>query len=692
MFVKEGGRAMRSFKFGWWAFTGLIVGVVSFSGLSFAEEKVLKLGEVVVTATKQERLAKDTPAQVTVITSEDIEKSGASTVAEALKGIPGVAVYDKYGSGVGADIVLRGHYHAGHSYGYTLVLVDGMPQVTPDSGKVYWDLIPLSNVERIEVVMGPGSALWGGNAVGGTINIITKKPSEEPGAQVTTKFGEYGMKHYSFYGSIMGKEGWIKDLGLAVSFESKEADGWRYNSSYDIENYWLKVNKDIKEWGANLSLTFLSSDKYQRYAGKISQEMWDANDLTSPYREYYKHTYGDYDVDYQRLVFEKEMGESQRLKANFYNYAKDYEIFHGPSLFYFTDTDAKGGGLLYELSLGSHSFIFGTDLEFSDIAQDVVYKDSCYRPDWSSLKYRRNTSTDIEKYAFYFQDSWKIFEPLEVIFGVRWDKAEFDNRGWKYNSTGTVKTDISGKTDVDGWSPKGSLIYKLNESLNVYGSIGRAFKIPDPYKLYVSSYANSNLNPEKATTYEIGTKYSSQNLAASLSFYISEVKDLIVLNDTKDQYENIGKTEHKGIEGVVAYRIMEGLTVNLSADWTQAKVKKNPSKTSIEGKYLHKVPKWKVSFGLDYTHPFGFFASFVGRRIGKWYMDDMNERTYSGYFVTDLKLGYRKDFGKSEVEISVGCNNIFDKKYAAMAYTSYGKNYYYPGMLRYFFGEVKIKF
>jgi len=682
---------MRNFRFVWLAFTGLIVGVVSFSGLSLAEEeKALKLGEVVVTATKQERLAKDTPAAVTVITSEDIEKSGASTVAEAIKGIPGVTVYDLYG--VSSDVVLRGNYHAGHSYGYTLVLVDGMPMVSPDTGRVYWDMIPLSNVERIEVVMGPGSALWGGNAVGGTINIITREPSKEPVAKVSTKFGEYGIKHHSFYGQIMGKEGWTKDLSLAVSCESKEADGWRYNSSYDIENYWLKVNKEIKDWDANVGLTLSSSDKYTRSPGKISQAMWDAGDLTSPYKEYNKYTYGDYDIDYQRLVFEKGISEFGRLKANFYNYAKDYEIFHGPSLFYFTDTDTLGGGLVYEVAVGSHSLIFGTDLEFSDIAQDVVYKDACYQPDWSSLKYRRNTSTDIGKYALYAQDSFKIVEPLEAILGLRWDKAEFDNKGWKYDRTGTVKSDVSGKTDVDGWSPKGSLLYKINENLNVYGSIGRAFKIPEPVKLYVGRYANPNLNPEKATTYEIGTKYTLPNSAASLSFYISEVEDLIVLNDTKEKYENIGETRHKGIEGAVAYRIMDGLTANLSADWTQVKIKKNLSKPSIEGKYLHKVPKWKVSLGLDYTNPCGFFASFAGRRIGKYYMDDMNERTYSGYFVADARLGYRKEFGKSEVEGSVGCNNIFDKKYAARAYTSYGKNYYYPGMPRYFFSEVSVKF
>ncbi len=684
---------MRNLRFVWLAFTGLIVGVVGFSGLSFAEEeKALKLGEVVVTATKQKRLAKDIPAAVTVVTSEDIERSGARNIAEALKNIPGVSYYDTYGCGAAGDIVLRGNYHAGHSYGYTLVLVDGMPMVSPDTGKVYYDMIPLSNVEKIEVVMGPGSTLWGGNAVGGTINIITKKPSSEPVAEAGIKFGEYGIKHGSFYGQIMGKEDWTENLSLAFSAESKEADGWRYNSAYDVENYWLSVEKDMPDWDANMRLTLSSGDSHYGGPGKLSEAQWYADDLTSPYKEYYEHTYGDYDVDYQRLIFEKEIGESSRIKANLYNYAKDYEIFHGPSLFYFTDTDSLGGGLQYDVMLGSHSLIFGTDLESGDIDQDVIYKDSCYRPDWTSLKSRRNTSTEIEKYALYAQDSWRILEALEAIFGLRWDKAEFKNNGWAYNSGGTIKSDVNGKTDMNGWSPKGSLLYKLNENLNIYGSIGRAFKIPNPYNLYVGKYANSDLNPEKATTYEIGTKYSLPDLAASLSFYISEVKDLIVKNDTKDQYENVGKAEHKGIEGMVAYRITEGLTANLSADWTRAEVKENPSKTSIEGKYLPKIPKWKLSFGLDYVHPEGFFTSFTGRQIGPSYMDDLNERKYSSYFVADTKLGYKKDFGNSEVKWSVGCNNLFDKKYATKAYTSSGKNYYYPSMPRYFFTEVSVKF
>ena len=650
-------------------------------------KKITKLDAVVVTATKQERLAKDTPATITVITSEDIKKSNARTVPEALKGIPGTIIEDNYG--LSAEVILRGHYHG--KYGYVLVLVDGMPIVSSDTGRVYWEMIPLSNVERIEVVMGPGSALWGGNAFGGTVNIITKKPLAEPELRVSTKVGEYSMNHYSFYGSIMGKEGWLKDLGLQCSFGRKEADGWRYNSSYDNKNYWLKISKDFEDQDAGIDLTLSSSNRYQRVPSTITQAMWDANDLTSPRAESYKHSYHDCDVDYQRLAFEKGIGEFSRIKANLYNRHKEYDYLY--TKFTFVDNDTIGGGLQYEFDLGQHSFIFGTDLETSDLDKDTVKKDANYQPDWSTLESRKDIQTDIDKHALYAQDSWKISKTLEAIFGLRWDKAKFDNKGYQYNSGGTIKTDVSGSSSMDGFSPKVNLLYKVNDNLNLYTSIGRAFKIPTPSQLYTSTdYANPNLNAEKATTYEIGAKYFFSDITGSLAFYISEVEDLIVKNAADTQYINVGETEHKGIEGAITYRIMKGLTANLSADYTRAKVKKNASDTSIEGKYLHKVPKYKVSLGLDYTHPKGFFASFAGREIGSSYMDDDNERKYNAYFVADCKLGYKKDFGGSEFSWSVGCNNIFDKKYATRAYTSSSKNYYYPGMPRYFFTEATIRF
>jgi iron complex outermembrane receptor protein len=669
--------------------------IFAFASISQAEEAV-ELEKTVVTATRTERAAKETPATISVITSEDIAKSGSSTVAEVLKSIPGITFYDYGGgtSGVQGKVVLRGHYHGTDGFGHILALVDGMPMVQPDSGCIYWDMIPLSNVERIEVVMGPGSALWGGNAVGGTINIITKKPSYEPQAEVSTKFGEYGMKHHSFYGQIMGKESWKKDLSIAVSVEGKEADGWRANSNYDIRNYWVRTSKVIEELDANINLTLFRSDKDVRYPGSISQEMWDADDLTTLEKDYYKHNYSDIAQYYQRLIFEKDIGESS-LKANLYNYHKDYDLFYAFSfggLCYDVDVDNIAGSLQYNFSLGPHSFVVGGDLENQDIEQDSCHSDAVYKCDRSNLY--RKTQTDIAKYALYIQDSWKIFEPLEAILSLRWDKANFDNTGDWYSWSGATKTDAGGTRDMDGFSPKGSLLYKINENLNLYGSIGRAFRIPNPHDMFVGSGANPDLEAEKAMTYEIGTKYTTRKIAGSLAFYITKVEDLIVKSSPAfgAPYENIGETEHKGVEASLAYCIMNGLDINLSGDYTRAEVKENPSDPSIEGKYIDRIPEYKIALGLDYSHASGFFASFYGKQTGPFYMDDANEDEYDDYFVADAMLGCKKKFGKSEVNLSVGCNNLFDKKYAATAYTSYGKNKYYPGMPRYFFTKLSIKF
>ena len=686
---------MKQFKLILCLFT-LIFAFASVSQAQEEKKEVVELEKMVVTATKKERAAKETPATITVITSEDIVKSGASTVAEALKSVPGITFYDYGGgtSGVQGKIIMRGHYHGTDGFGHILVLVDGMPMVQPDSGCIYWDMIPLSNVERIEVVMGPGSALWGGNAVGGTINIITKKPSYKPQAELSTKFGEYGMKHHSFYGQIMGKKSWRKDLSISASVEAKEADGWRTNSDYDIKNYWAKISKVLENLDADINLTFSRSDKDIRYPGSISQEMWDVGDLTTPEKDYYKHNYSDIEQYYQRLVFEKAIGESS-LKANLYNYHKQYDLFYAFSfggLCYDVDVDNIAVGLQYDFWLGPHSFVVGADLENQDVKQNSCHSDADYKCDWSNLY--RKTQTDIAKYAFYVQDSWKVFKPLEAIISLRWDKADFDNKGDWYSWSGTTKTDASGTQDMDGFSPKGSLLYKINESLNLYGSIGQAFRIPSPHDMFVGSGANPDLKAEKATTYEIGTKYTTPNIAGSLALYITKVEDLIAKSSPEfgAPFKNIGETEHKGVEASLAYRIMNGLDINLSGDYTRAEVKKNPSDPSIEGKYIDRIPEYKLALGLDYSHASGFLASLYGRQIGQFYMDDANEHEYDGYFVADAKLGYKKNFGKSEAKLSVGCNNLFDKKYAATAYTSYGKNKYYPGMPRYFFTELSIKF
>jgi outer membrane receptor protein involved in Fe transport len=104
------------------------------------------------------------------------------------------------------------------------------------------------------------------------------------------------------------------------------------------------------------------------------------------------------------------------------------------------------------------------------------------------------------------------------------------------------------------------------------------------------------------------------------------------------------------------------------------------------------VPEYKISFGIDYDHPLGFFTSINGRKLGPWYMDDENEREYNGYFLADCKVGYKTNIKKSKIYWSLGCNNIFDKKYAASCYTSGTSNKYYPGMPRYFYTEIKIEF
>ena len=233
-----------------------------------------------------------------------------------------------------------------------------------------------------------------------------------------------------------------------------------------------KLMKAKRSYRLNVS----SSHRDQSVPNSITQTMWDSNDLTTPKSDDYYYAYHDGHVDYQKLTFEKGIGQTSSIKANVYNRHKEYDYLY--TRFTRVDNKTIGGGLEYDLKLGKHSLVVGADVENNDLYKITVKHDSDYNPDWSNLKSKKDLQTDINKYAVYAQDSWKISKNWEAIFGLRWDWAEFDNSGYQYNSAGTTMTDVTGSSRVDGYSPQLNLLYQLNRNFNFYTSIGRAFKIP----------------------------------------------------------------------------------------------------------------------------------------------------------------------------------------------------------------------
>ena len=208
--------------------------------LLLAQQEEVTLGEIVVTATRDVEEVRKIPANVTVITREEIERSNAQVVADVLRDEVGVVVRDFYGNGKTASVDVRGFGETAPLN--TLVMVDGRRVNEIDLSGVDWTQIPLDQIERIEIVRGSGSVLYGDNAVGGVINIITKKPEKAFSAQAGIALGSYHFNKEN--GSVGGKWG---SLGAILNFGYNATDGYRDNGWFRAKDIGGRITYDANE-------------------------------------------------------------------------------------------------------------------------------------------------------------------------------------------------------------------------------------------------------------------------------------------------------------------------------------------------------------------------------------------------------------------------------------------------------------
>jgi len=242
---------------------------VVFPSFSLAQDKEVTLEKVVVTATRDEQEIRKIPANVTVITKEEIGQSNAQNVVDLLRNEADIEVRDIYGNGKSASVDIRGFGETGPLN--TLVLVDGRRVNEIDLSGVDWTQIPLDQVERIEIVRGSGSVLYGDNAAGGVINIITKKPEKPFSAKAEVVGGSYGYNKES--ASVSGKWG---PLSAILNASHNATDGYRENGFLRAKDVGGKVIYDLNEnISFNLSGTFHQDD--QGLPGALPKAIYEAD-------------------------------------------------------------------------------------------------------------------------------------------------------------------------------------------------------------------------------------------------------------------------------------------------------------------------------------------------------------------------------------------------------------------------------
>ena len=548
-------------------------------------------------------------------------------------------------------------------------MIDGRSINSTSLGSAEISQIPLNNVERIEIVRGASSTLYGANAVGGVINIITKKPeTETPLTDIYFSVGDFNTSVIRVnFSQRKDKFDYFFSGGQNIS------NGWRENSDYENKNFSLKLGYKIPRFG-NLSLTGgyyvdelgvpgssnVSIDKWNGTLEKISsspnaRQEAEKEYLTLEYQDTVSETssarvklYGNDDM--QTYVNPDGMSPTNDLRKN---------ITRGVEGQY--DMYLVKGKISHEITIGS------------DFHQDRFrHEDRNERIDKISKK--------IENYSIYIQDAINFY-PLITTIGFRYDKHS---------------------AYAEQINPRLGIIWLHFENLKYSLNVGRAFRAPtfnDLYYPYEEEdwgficifQGNPDLKPEKAWSYDAGVEYRyNDNVLTKLTLFQIKTEDMIDWKSTtidsstyKYQPENYIEAINQGVEIEHNHKISKCINQAVNYTYLHSEGKSNQED---EYKILKFKPHHRANYKIKYRNDFGFGAVIMGEYVHKqWTQDGNSGKKLPSYTLLNIRITQKI----SDAEIFFGIDNITDKKYIDRTDVS-GNPYPLPG--RTIFGGVALKF
>jgi iron complex outermembrane receptor protein len=681
-----------------------------------------KLDAVSVTATRIERKTAEVPANITVISKEQMNDTKMFNVKEALSGTPGVLI-ESTNQGYDSRLIIRGAgLKAPYGVREIMVLRDGVPVTDPD-GFTRLDMIDTQEIERIEVVKGPNSTLWGANASGGVINIISKNPLERSGGVLKLGAGERGIYnfHLSYADSLADK------LFYSGSASRRQSDNsWRRWNEFETSQVSLKPYVVLDD-GSTWENTFSYSKADLQLPGNLDESMYqdylhsgEAKQSAGPWQ--YSGRYSDSYFFSTKMT--KQLGDFEFIPLAYVNYWEHHHPVTGRI------NDAETWIMGADLQLNrKHTFLGNpatltagatirrddqqTDYyRYADLATTTVDPPGP-RPPYERIdevlsdtagEHMETQSREAVLYGFYMQESFSPTAKTMVDVGARVDVIDFKIKSdWtsEYDWSTGGYVDTADSSDVSksytSFSPRIGANYELTRGLHIFASASTGVQSP--------SESEINDNPEldlvETRSYEIGLKGRSEKWSFDTSYYYSPVKNEVikVLNGSLTEYANAGETTKQGLEFSGTYTLVEGFDLGASyaySDYTFKEFSETVrmgavvSQIDRSGNRLPYVPEHQYCLSASYRHPSGFKSKIQSLTWGSYYMDNANTEKYEGYeFVTNLMVG----FEKGKYDFSLLIDNLFDKRYAVeVTKDTSGEKDYTPAAPRSVMARFTCKF
>lgn len=592
--------------------------VLSLSGGAFCVEAsdmpVYTLEGVVVTASRVPEKKIDSNADVSVVTAKEIEEKHYDDVSEAIRHVPGVNIANHFGSGqVGTSnqIYINGSKNV-------VVLVDGMRRNTNGnslSTADIGDMVNMDSIDHIEVLKGSASTLYGSDAQGGVINIITKKAKND-GVRTTlrTSFGNESREKYSLHNE--GREEnvfWNVDAGKELQGKYKDGWGRRVINHLNAEHYNVKLGYDL---GNDSDVVF----NYEKYTSDYIRPNYGTNDTT--------RARGKKDNDSVSLQYKAKLND--RLTNQFSIYRNNTHINDNYTASDLCDMKMRTTGISDQLTytMDRQTITGGFDWYEDEIRE--------YPSEKELVGKRVHTA------AFYLQDKINITKQWNVTPGIRVDHhSQFGNRT----------------------SPSLSVGYMPNDKTNYYFNYKTFFVAPDMYQMYVwNSYTHGNrdLKPETGYTFEFGVNHKfDDTLSGTLNIFHTYAHNMIKCDPDLTGIYNYKNEDRANINGFNL-----NLNKEFSRHWSTYVGYTYMHMNAQEGKNINNdgtIPESTLNVGVNYKAD-KFNASLDGRGVMNRYgsKGSPEMRNYANYWVWDMAANYH--FTKNAT-LFARVNNIFDQFY-----------------------------
>lgn len=604
------------------------------------EPAAVQVGQVVITAGKREQSFAEVSATVSVIDPQTFQRRNAITIDDALRQVSGVSLIE-------SQVSIRGS--SGYSKGVgsrTLMLVDGIPLLTGDTGELVFESVPTFNVDRIEILKGAASALYGSGAMGGIVNVLTKEILDVPTTYVRLYGGFYDQPYYPEWkwssetqfidGFYIAHSQKFADLKTLFAISRTEDDGYRQNSRWQRWNFYSKSqyqftpSKNLKlalnylEQRRNNFLYWKNLDSAlippaDQLGDRVISKRFSASSLFT-------------NIVTDRFTYS--------IKGIWYHtdWRNDVEVMGDRSISNFMDAEVQFNYQMFS----DHIFTGGVQANYNRVRSDI---------------FGRRTGINT---AFYLQDEYKMLDDLRFTVGTRFDYSKLDSLKSQFQI-----------------NPKLGVAFSNDPLTSFRFSVGRAFRSPSVGEAFTSTTAsgitvipNPNLKPEKSWSFEAGINQTvSENINVDASIFQSEYDNLIeakFVTPPKAQFINVTRARIQGLEVSAKTSFFEKyFLMNLSYTYLKPMDRVENDILRFRSKHLFYVNTvmsyWNMELGIDFR--------YISRieRIDKefsWYIVDAEKRV--PIYVVDTHLSSIFIFGDVPFRASFHINNLLQYNFVEL--------------------------